>query len=83
MLQFLNNWTLDLTNIPDYSEFKKPFLVPCDEKLCNNLVSGTSPEITQMMISNFRNNVVPYIKNNTLSVTHYQAKKLGRFYCSN
>ena len=81
MLSFLQNWTLDLNNIPEYSEFRKSFVIPCDKPICELLISGLNPQITTMMANNFKNNVVPHIVDNKLTITHFQARGLGRFYC--
>lgn len=81
MLPFLDNWTIDLDELPTYDKFKKPFTVTFDKKISQLLVSGVNPKITNVMITNYKNNVMDYIdKNNKLTVTHKNPCGLGRFY---
>ena len=84
MLDFLDNYTIDLSKLPEYEDFKAPFTVPFDKQICNMLVSGTNPKITDVMISSFKNNVLPHIRDdNTLTVLHNNRYNLGRFYSNN
>ena len=81
MLDFIDNWTIDLSKLPSYDDFKAPFTVPFDKQICNMLVSGVNPKVTNIMISSFKNNVLPHIRNdNTLTVLHNNRYGLGRFY---
>ena len=81
MLTFLDNWTIDLTELPTYDKFKKPFTVTFDKKISQLLMSGVNPKITAVMISNYKNNVMNHIDNNNkLIVTHKNPWGVGRFY---
>lgn len=78
---FLQNWTIDLTKLPAYDKFSKPFTVSFDKNICNLLMSGINPKVTKLMITNFKNNVLKHIDDNDkLTVSHFQAYGLGRFY---
>ena len=50
IIDFLNNWTIDLNKLQTYEEFKKPFTVSFDKKICDLLISGINPKITMIMI---------------------------------
>jgi phage/plasmid-associated DNA primase len=81
MLDIINNWTIDLENLPSYADFKKPFTVPFDKKLSQLLISGTNPKVTDLMISNFKNNIYGRIGNdNAIEVRHNNRHGVGRFY---
>lgn len=84
LLDFLNEWTIDLNKLPKYDEFRKPFTVKFDKKLSNLLVSQINPKITTVMASCFKNNVYERIGNdNLLTVKHNNRYGLGRFYSDN
>jgi phage/plasmid-associated DNA primase len=81
MLPFLTNFTIDVSKIPSYDEFAKPFTVQIDRGLCEMLMDGTNPNITDVMISNFKNNVLPFIApDGNLTIHHNNRHGLGRFY---
>lgn len=84
MLDFLDKYSIDFAKLPQYDDFKAPFTVPFDRKICEMLVSGTNPKITEVMISNFKNNVQRKIRDdNTLTVLHNNRYGIGRFYSDN
>ena len=84
MLDFLDNYTIDFSKLPEYEDFKAPFTVPFDKQICNMLTGGLNPKVTETMITNFRNNVLPHIRDvNTLTVLHNNRYGMGRFYSNN
>jgi hypothetical protein len=84
ILDFLNEWTIDLSKLPEYNEFKTPFTVKFDKKLSKLLVSQINPKVTTVMSSCFKNNVYGRIgKDDLLTVKHNNRYGLGRFYSDN
>jgi hypothetical protein len=84
MLNFLDDWTIDISKLPKYDDFTKPFTVPIDKKICELLVSGVNPKITDIMITNFKRHIIENIDdNNRLVITHSNPHGLGRFYSKN
>jgi hypothetical protein len=84
MINFIDNYTIDLSKIPDYDDFKTPFTVSFDKKICELLISGVDPNITNIMITKFTNNVYNYIEDdNKLTVVHNNRHNIGRFYSNN
>ena len=84
MLGFLENYTIDLSKLPEYDDFKAPFTVHFEKQICDLLASGYSSKITDVMISSFKNNVLPNIRDdNKLTVLHNNRHGLGRYYSNN
>ena len=81
LFPFMNGWKIELSNLPKYEEFLKPYTELLDAPLLNLLYDceelANKPEIRANL-----KNVIDKIDPNTgvLKVNHYQAKKCGRVY---
>lgn len=82
-MKFLNNWTIDIEQLPKYSAFKGPMTLTLDSKIFRAFVESETPylnneqkEITKTILGSINK------KNNSLTINHTQVFDIGRFYCS-
>ena len=77
-----NDWTISLSDIPSYAEFKGEFIEPLDYHILQMFMETTNPNITTLMKQEIQDKLINKIntKSGHLSVYHHQANGLGRFY---
>lgn len=77
-----NDWTISLSDIPAYPEFKGEFTEPLDAHILQMFMETTNPNITPMMKQEIQDKLLKNINQQTgeLSVYHHQTNGLGRFY---
>ena len=84
MLNFINNWTIDLNKLPTYDKFKDEIKLKLDKPFCELLMNGVNDNITNEMITNFKNNVYDHIdEDGCLTIKHNNRFDMGRFYSDN
>jgi hypothetical protein len=52
-MKFLNSWSIDLSKVPTYSLFKKPFTEDIDVHLAKLILQDTDPRLTQEIKNEF------------------------------
>lgn len=79
-----NDWTIQLTAIPEYPEFKKPFNQPLDYFILEMMANSNHPKITPAMKTEINTKLLPNIdmKTGILKSVPYQPYGLGRVYGS-
>jgi len=77
-----NDWTISISDIPAYPEFKGEFTEPLDAHILQMFMETTNPSITPIMKQEIKDKLLKNIKQQTgeLSVYHHQTNGLGRFY---
>jgi hypothetical protein len=77
-----NDWTISLTDLPTYPEFKNEFIEPLDLHILKMFMDTNNQNITPIMKQEIENKLIKNInhKNGHLSVRHHQTYGLGRFY---
>ena len=80
-MKFLNSWSIDLTKVPTYTLFKKPFTEDIDIHLAKLILEDTDHRLTSEIKSEF-NKVVKVIdpKTNLLTSMYSPRYGLGRRY---
>jgi uncharacterized protein YihD (DUF1040 family) len=80
-MKFLKSWTIDLTKVPVYTIFKKPFVEDVDIHLAKLILNTDDERITQEMKDEF-NKLVQVIdkKTNTINTLYSERFKMGRRY---
>ena len=80
-MNFLTNWTIDIEKIPKYTNFSGRFTQPLDKQIIGLILKSDNPIFTQETKEELKRCIFDNIQNDgNLTVTHYQAKHLGRFY---
>lgn len=83
-IQFLKNWTIDITKIPQYTSFKGKFQVELDYHILLIIGQSTNPVYTdnrKRLLLNLINHINK--ETNILEITHNQRYGIGRFYPEN
>jgi nicotinamide mononucleotide adenylyltransferase len=83
-IQFLKNWTIDLTKLPQYTNFKGKFEVELDYNLLLMIGQSTNPVFTderKRLLLTLLNKINK--NTNILEITHNQRFGIGRFYADN
>jgi hypothetical protein len=78
-----NSWTVEISKIPKYVEFKEEFQQPLDYHLCKLLMESDNENLTPEMKEEFQDKIMNNIDKNTgvLKVSHNNTKyKIGRWY---
>jgi hypothetical protein len=82
-MKFLNNWTIDLEQLPKYSAFKTPMTLTLDSKVFRAFLESDATYVSTEQKENIKTifNCMD-MKTNTLTIKHSQAFDIGRFYCN-
>ena len=80
-----NDWTISLSDIPDYPDFKGEFTEPLDAHILQLFIDSTNPIITPIMKQEIHDKLLKNINYQTgeLKVKHRQPYGLGRVYAEN
>ena len=79
-MNFLNNWTIELSKLPKYTEFSGNFQEHIDKPLAEIILKNRTGVITPLMLESFKK-VVKNIKADDISkVSYSQRNGVGRFY---
>ncbi len=78
----LNDWTIQLTAIPEYPEFTKSFNEPLDYHILEMMTNSNHPKLTSEMKAEITSKLLPNIdmKTGILKSLPYQPYGLGRVY---
>lgn len=83
-IPFLKNWTIDITKLPQYTNFKGIFQVELDYNLLLMIGQSTNPVFTDNRKRLLFNILTKINKEtNILEITHNQRYGIGRFYPEN
>lgn len=77
----LNGWTIKIDKLPNYDEFKKPFVIKWNKTLSEEIINGEYDVLTPEVITNYTNNIHNRINDmEELIIFHNNRYGLGRFY---
>lgn len=77
-----NDWTIQLTSIPEYKEFQGKFKQPLDYHILEMMANSNHPKITPEMKAEITSKLLPNtdMRTGVLSVSNYQTYGIGRVY---